>query len=195
MEPNITVIVPTFGRTTLTTVVRDIVGQMHPGDQFIVAGDGPAPSAEARVAECDGLVEYVGSPERAGDYGCTPFDKAMPLARGHAIWFIGDDDRYPPGSLDAIRKAVAQQPDVVHVFSMMCIGRKLSRSLEVRYISGQQMVVPNRPDLPQWKHFPSGHVQVSDFHWIHRVINLVGRYQFHDEIICILERQNSGADL
>lgn len=195
MAPKLTIIVPTFGRSTLRSVVRDIVLQMKPGDQFIVTADGPVPSARALVDECEGVVEYVEGPERVGDYGCTPNDRAMKLATGDAIWFLGDDDHYPPGALAAIRAAVAKHPDVVHVFSMMHSGNRLGHSIEECRVSSQQVVVPNRPDLPLWKLFPPGAELTSDWHWIKRAIDLVGRYMFHNDVICILDQQHFGADL
>jgi hypothetical protein len=195
MAPNLTMIVSTFGRSTLRSVIRDIITQMKPGDQFIVSADGPCPTAKALVDECEGLVEYVDSTERSGDFGCTPNDRGMQHARGHAIWFLGDDDHYPPGSLNAIRAAVEKAPDVVHVFSMLHTGRKLGRSIALWQVSGQQIVVPNRPDLPLWKLFPPGHVNISDWHWIDRVITQIGRYMYHDYVVCVLSKQNYGAAL
>lgn len=194
MEPKLTIIVPTFGRSTLWRVIADIKEQVQPGDQMIVAWDGPAPAGMEDALKDFG-VELTTLPERVGDFGCTPNDRATKKARGHAIWYLGDDDHYPPGSLDTVRAAVAKQPDVVHIFSMMHTGRKLGRSVKMCEVSSQQAVVPNRPDLPLWRDYPIGGVMVSDFHWIDRCIGLVGRYQFHDEVICIMEQQHYGADL
>lgn len=84
---------------------------------------------------------------------------------------------------------------MVHVFSMIHTGIKLGRSIAPARISGQQLVVPNRPDLPLWKLFPPREVNLSDWHWADKVIKLVGRYRYHDEVICILTKQNGGADL
>jgi hypothetical protein len=195
MAPSLTIICPTFGRTTLASTVRDIVAQMEPGDQFIVTADGPCPAVKAFVEECEGVLQYVDGPVRVGDYGCTPCDRGVKLARGSAIWFVGDDDRYPPGALTAIRNAVARQPDVVHIFSMMHTGRLLRGSIEPCQVSGQQAVVPNRSDLPSMTLYPPNSVQVSDWFWIRNTIAVVGRHMFHDDIVCILEKQNFGAAL
>jgi hypothetical protein len=176
-------------------VIRDIVMQMKPGDQFIVTTDGKVEGIHELLSQFDGFVELVEGEVRVGDFGCTPNDRATRLATGDAIWYIGDDDRYPPSALDDIRKAVQRQPSVVHIFSMMHQGRLLRGNLHEGAVSSQQAVVPNRKDLPLWTGYPPGRVLVSDYHWINNVVEHVGRYVFHDAIITVLEQQHYGAAL
>jgi glycosyltransferase involved in cell wall biosynthesis len=188
---SITIIVPTFGRSTLGRVLGQIKEQMQPQDQLIVAWDGPS-SEETRSAIQELGVELVTLPERVGDFGCTPNDEATKHARGDFIWYLGDDDHYPPTSLDLIRLLCPADPNAVHVFSMMHTGRKLGTSIEACNVSSQQIVVPNRSDMPKWRDFPPGQELLSDWHWIDRCIRYVGRYVYHDEVIAILDHQNFG---
>jgi len=158
---------------------------------MIVAWDGVPPPYTRASVERTG-VELVTLPERVGDYGCTPNDEATKHATGDYIWYIGDDDRYPPTSLDLIRLLVQEDPEAVHVFSMLHTGRVLGQRVEACAVSSQQIVVPRRDDMPKWKDFPPGQELLSDWHWIDRCVKHVGRYRTHDDIICILDHQNFG---
>jgi glycosyl transferase family 2 len=189
---SITIIVPTFGRSTLSRVIRQIKEQMQPQDQFIVAWDGQPIMGGTREAIEGAGVELVTLPERVGDYGCSPNDAATEQATGDFIWYLGDDDEYPPTSLDLIRLLCPAEPNAVHVFSMMHTGRKLGTSVEACTVSSQQIVVPRMKDMPKWKDFPPGQELLSDWHWIDRCIRHVGRYVYHDEVIAILDHQNYG---
>jgi len=48
---------------------------------------------------------------------------------------------------------------------------------------------------PQWRNHPAGQVLLSDFYWITAMADRVGEVVFHDFVVCVLERQNFGADL
>jgi len=191
----ITVIVPTFGRSTLKGVIDSIVPQMEPQDQFIVSWDGQVPEKYQWVLNTP-KVEVTQLPEKVGDYGCTPNDNAAAQARGDFIWFIGDDDFYMDNALSLIREKAAHNPQSVQVFMLLYQNnRVLHDSIGICRISAQQVVVPNTPNLPKWADYPPGTVQTSDWSWIDRTIKMVGKYVFHDYITCHLREHNKGAEL
>ena len=190
----LSLICPTIGRGTLSQLVDSVRSQMHPGDEFIIVGDGPQPGINAAGLNAMPGVRYVETPTRTGDFGCTPCDYGIEIATGDLVFFIGDDDVCPEGAFDAIHKGVESDPDVPHIFSMMHTGRKLGNSINCCYVSGQQIVVPrDMSKMPRMADCDPGQIAVSDWVFIdkvHRAWNM--RTLFHQEIIAILYNQNNG---
>lgn len=194
MIPTITCISPTFGRTTIADLATAIVPQLKTGDEFILVGDGPVPLAE-EVARMVPGVTYMHTPERKGDYGCTPWDYAIERANGDYIWFMGDDDLPTEHAFEIIRGKLSQDPlkNSMHVFAMLHTGRILKRTIAMCQVSNQQVVVPRHlAQQTKYAECPQKDILISDWVWIDKVANKVDDIFYHDEIICVLMKQNFG---
>jgi len=115
------------------------------------------------------------------------------MANGDHVFFIGDDDRIPPGALDSIRAGVSKAPDMPHLFAMQHTGRVLANSLVCGEVSGQQIVVPrDMAKMPKMTAFNPGELAVSDWRFIQNVEKAWGKIVMHDDLIAILPRMNQG---
>lgn len=196
-EPSLTLICPTIGRTTIGRTIESVIPQLGPRDEFIIVLDGPAPPAVASlIIETAAVIPQVTARQlsrRVGDFGCTPCDVGIRLASGDAVFFIGDDDYLAPDAFENVRRAVAAEPGMPHVFAMMHTGRKLSGTTEVCQVSGQQIVVPrDMGKMPEMASCPEEALGYSDAVFIEKVRGAWGGVVFHDEVIATLPRQNSG---
>ncbi len=192
VRPTITCISPTFGRTTIADLAAAIVPQLKEGDQFILVGDGPVPLAE-EVARLVPGVTYMHTPEKKGDYGCTPWDYAIERATGDFIWFMGDDDLPTGHAFEIIRKGVQENLTLPHIFAMLHTGRILKRTHAVCNVSNQQFVVPrDMTKMPRYTACPAKDILTSDWFFIDQCVRAWGDVVYHDEIICVLEKQNFG---
>ena len=190
----LTLITPTFGRSTIGQLIAEVVPQLKSGDEFILVGDGPVPLAR-EAARLVPAVTYMETPERTGDYGATPIDYAIERAKGDFIFFVGDDDLPTPHAFEIIRAAVKAKPNLPHVFSMLHSGKVLRGSVAVCRVSGQQIVIPrDTAKMPKYAGYAKKDEPVSDWVFIDRVVKAWGSVVFHDEIICELQRQNFGRD-
>jgi len=191
----LTLITPTFGRSTLADLVQEVVPQLKKGDEFIVVGDGPVPLAREMARMVPG-VTYMETPEHTGDYGATPIDYAIERAQGDFVWFIGDDDLPTGHAFEIVRKGVCRNLTLPHIFAMLHTGRILSGSAKVCQVSGQQIVIPrNMKKMPKYAGYPKKDEAISDWVFIDRVLRAFGGVVFHKEIIAVLERQNCGRDM
>lgn len=196
MPYKLTLICPTISRSTVPDLIAAVVPQLRDGDEFILIGDGPQPFAR----ECASMVPqvtYMETPEHTGDFGATPIDYAIERAKGDFVFFIGDDDLPTSYAFDIIRKGVIPHPEVPHIFGMLHTGMVLRGSTEVCRVSGQQIVVPrDMTRMPKYAGFDKNQTSVSDWVFIDRVLDAWDRrIVFHDEIICVLPKQNCGAML
>ena len=206
MEPTITLICPTIGRSSLSGLVESVAGEMKAGDQFIIASDGPFITPPlfnldlvawpAASSTWDRGIRITESAERKGDFGCTPIMEALRsgMVMGDVVGFIGDDDLLPIGAFEKIRTGVMKHPGVPIIFSMLHQGRLLSNSLEHAQVSGQQLVVPyDMTRMPDMADCPPHLMHSSDWVFIKKVHEAWGcQTAFEDAIICTLPRQNHG---
>jgi len=192
VRPTITLITPTFGRTTIVDLATAVVPQLKSGDEFIIVGDGPVPLAEEVARLIPGVV-YMHTPSKMGDYGCTPWDFAIERAKGDFLWFIGDDDLPIEYAFEIIRKGVQKNLMLPHIFAMLHTGRILKRSHAACHVSNQQFVVPrDMTKMPKYTDCPQKDILISDWFFIDQCVRLWGDVVYHDEIICVLEKQNFG---
>lgn len=188
----LTLITPTFGRTTLAALIEVVVPQLKKGDEFIVVGDGPAPMAR-EMARMVPEVTYMETPMHMGDYGATPIDYAIERAGGDFVWFIGDDDLPSQYAYEIVREGVKSALTLPHIFSMLHSGMILRGRAEMCRVSGQQIVIPrDMMKMPKYAGYEKKDELVSDWVFIDRVIKAFGSPVFHDEIIAVLARQNFG---
>jgi hypothetical protein len=200
----LTLICPTIDRTSLKLVLDRVQPQLRRGDEFIVVGDGPCPRARAW---CKGRtrVRYIELPSRVGDYGCTPCDVAMKEAKGDYIFLTGDDDMPTEDAFKKVREGVKDDDPkrpALHIFAMWHGGVNngqgaiLGGSLNVGFVSGQQIVFHNNPDMivrmAAFDEFAGD--RYSDWDFIMRMVDKYGpaRGVFHHEVINCLTSQNLG---
>ena len=199
MPTSLSLIIPTIRRSTLTRVVQDALEQMQKGDELIIVVDPVNDNEVVWETTLDalrgpgvGIWTYKLS-QPAGDFGCTACDTGIDKALGDYVFFIGDDDRIPPGALDAIREGVKKAPDMPHLFAMRHTGRILSNSLVCGEVSGQQIVVPrDMAKMPKMTAFHPGELMVSDWRFIQNVEKAWGKIVMHDSLIAVLPRMNQG---
>jgi hypothetical protein len=161
---------------------------MLPGDEVIVVGDGPQPEARVISRQFTQVI-YLETPEKIGDYGCTPCDLGIAQATGDAVFFIGDDDVCTKGAFDVIRRAVAADPDKPHAFGRRHGTRDFKPYLAISNISGQQIVVPrDMTKMPRMADVPMGEWNISDWSFIQRVHANWGQTTvLHNDVIAVLQ--------
>lgn len=186
MAARLSIIVPTADGEGLDTLFDSLEWQLQVGDEVLVIRDTLdtvpfIPSFKwARVIDYDAghhcwghcQINYALSSEWPG---------------GDYLIFIDDDDCFPPGALDAIRRAIAAQPGprpLMFRFWSERHGRYLPPRHEVREsaISGHCMVVPNIPEkLGRWTCRYAG-----DYDWIVSTLALwaQGPAWYDDVIAC-----------
>jgi|SRR6185369_10128733 len=200
MPTSLSLIIPTIGRSSLKLVVNDALAQMRGGDSIVVVWD---PINRNQVPDLGDTANQwrdrgVGIwfhqlADPAHDYGCTACDYGIGMANGDYVFFIGDDDRIPPGAFDTIRAGVSKAPDMPHLFAMQHTGRILANSLVCGEVSGQQIVVPrDMAKMPKMTAFNPGELAVSDWRFIQNVEKAWGKIVMHDGLIAILPRMNQG---
>lgn len=162
MTPTFSIIVPTSGRPTLQRTLASLAPQIEHGDELIVTRRDDAP------------------------WGHAARDEAMKRAAGSHLWFMDDDDAAAEGALAAIREAVAQKPDAVHIFRMRGPRRVYNSEPEVRvgHVGTPMIVVPNEPGkLGRW----DGHGYEGDGHFAVETVALRGNEPvFHDTIVALI---------
>ena len=193
-KPTITVITPTFGRSTILDCIANVVPQLREGDEYIIVGDGPVKLGE--LIRSFPQVRYMETPVHAGDFGCTPWDYGIERAEGDYIMFLGDDNLLSLNALELVRAGVQQRrPELPHLFAMMHTGKVLADSRACGRVDNQQFVIPNVEGLPRMKDCPPEDILISDWHFIDRTIKHFGGVVYHPDIIAILKQQNFGAML
>ena len=168
MAARLSIIVPTHDGEGLDTLFASLDGQLRPHDQVLVIGDtcdGELPEVERQVVQA-GHTFYA---HNAGHhcYGHCQINAGLAHATGDYLLFIDDDDCYPAGALDTVRRAIAAQVaprPLIFQFWSRRHGRTLPPSHQIREsaIGGHAIVVPNIPDkLGRW-----GERYAGDYDWI-----------------------------
>ena len=165
MAARLSIIVPTHDGEGLDTLFASVEDQLQSGDEVLVVVDAfeygaiVLPSLNnRRVLEFD-----------AGHhcYGHCQINYGIERAHGDYLVFIDDDDCFPDGALDSIRRAIAEQ-DSPRPLMFKFWSRRHSRTLPPGHyvqesaIGGHAMVVPNIPEkLGTW-----GERYAGDFDFI-----------------------------
>lgn len=164
MLPSLTVITPTVGRPSLERTLDSLVGQLHAGDEWLVVGDGPQPTAREAVervqSRTTATVRYL-EHGPTGRWGNAQRQHAMSMAGGDYLWFVDDDDMAAAGAVQAIRQAIAEHPGHGFMFRMdttsladSTVGLvlwKVAGDLRWRGVGGPMFVAPNDPQrLGRW---------------------------------------------
>jgi glycosyltransferase involved in cell wall biosynthesis len=185
MAARLSIIVPTHDGDGLDVLFQSLEEQLQPGDEVLIVRDTfegglvPIPDiAGLRVIDHD-----------AGHHcwGHCQINEGMRYATGDYLVFIDDDDCFPDGALDAIRRAAAEQlapRPLMFRFWSRRHGMYLPPRHEVREsaIGGHCMVTPNIPErLGTWTCRYAG-----DFDWIVSTLALWpdGPAWYDDVIAC-----------
>lgn len=145
---NLSVIMPTIGRSTLKAAIGSVLPELTDKDELIVIADGP--STVARIACEKAGARYMEIDSPVKDLGATPRDKAIETAKGDYLVFVDDDDLMLQGAVNAIKVAIdPEEPPSLHIFGWAHNPKKIGPH---GFKSGQQLVVP-RIGCPKWKDF------------------------------------------
>lgn len=166
MAARLSIIVPTADGEGLENLFASAADQLAPGDEVLIVGDthdGPLDAVQVFVREYahrffvnNILYRYIGYDADHHCWGHCQINEGMRHATGDYLVFIDDDDCFPDGALDAIRRAITEQPSprpLMFQFYSRRHGRTLPSRHEAREsaIGGHCMVVPNIPEkLGQW---------------------------------------------
>lgn len=184
----ISIIIPTIGRASLEKAIMSYIGQVEPGDEIIVVGDGPQLVAEEIVShihmdmppETELLYMEI---EPTHHFGAEQIDEGISLAKGDIIVLCGDDDCGSHDALAIIRAAVKEHPYCVHLFRYKAPDHESGLG---SISSGQQVAVP---------YYLAGSVPyaddvggANDVTWMNKVIEASEREPIaHEEIISIID--------
>lgn len=170
--PNLTVIIPTVGRNTLTRTLDSIVGQrLQEDDQVLVCGDdNPTASKEMDLplGAWEHIVTGLGPQFKfhrldagEGTWGNAQRNAMIPLATSEWVLFQDDDDIFMPCAFDTIRMMATVQEkhgsntEKVPMYfryegpSGVLFWRKAGDILR-NEIGGHSIVAPNGPRLAAW---------------------------------------------
>ena len=110
--PTIGVYIPTAGRDSLRRTLHSISQQrLIPGDEVLVIGDGPVPSAEALCKEFGEPFRYLEGPHTS-DWGHSQANMALHNGHMSADLLVAqdDDDIFLPRAFEAIRAVGTKNP-------------------------------------------------------------------------------------
>jgi hypothetical protein len=172
----ISVIIATTGRRTLGRAIRS----SRWADEIVVVFDAAEP-----LSHPDGCVVLAEGPTR--NYGSAQKLRGMREASGTHLAFMDDDDAYTRVAGEAIRRAVTERPDAVHVFCMENRGKVYSGPVESGKIGTPMFVVPREP-VGTW----TGRYG-EDIDFITETMRLRGDEPvFHPEIIAVIRPRTVG---
>jgi glycosyltransferase involved in cell wall biosynthesis len=154
MAARLSIIVPTHDGEGLETLFASLEWQLQPGDEVLIVRD----TFEGGLVPIPALPGVRVIDHDAGHHcwGHCQINEGMRHATGNYLVFIDDDDCFPNGALDAIRRATAAQPSprpLMFRFWSRRHGVYLPTRHEVREsaIGGHSIVVPNVPErLGAW---------------------------------------------
>src|SRR5262245_6575165 len=155
----LSIIVPTHDGDGLEALFESMIAQLAPDDEVLIVGD----TRDGELGDVQRAVRAAGFRYLAHNSGhhcwghCQINAGIREAAIGNYLVFIDDDDCFPDGALDTIRRAAAEQPTprpLMFKFWSERHGRTLPPRHEVREsaIGGHCMVTPNIPDrLGRWE--------------------------------------------
>lgn len=120
-EVTLTVVVPTIGRPSLAKTLRSLAGQdWESGDAILLVGDGVVPAARELWDQFRLPGEYRDTGRTLGHWGhgVRNWVAESGLVRTSHQLALDDDDVYVPGAIRTARAALAEHPDVPHIFRM-----------------------------------------------------------------------------
>lgn len=185
MPAKLSIIVPTHDGDGLDTLFASVVDQLYHDDEVLVIGD--AYEGDPGMPPPLTAMRYLAIDTGHHCWGHCQINYGITQARGDYLIFIDDDDCFPDGALDAIRRAIAEQEQprpLMFKFYSRRHGRTLppGHYVQESAIGGHAMVVPNIPEkLGKW-----GERYAGDFDWIQSTLALWpdGPAWYDDVIAC-----------
>jgi glycosyltransferase involved in cell wall biosynthesis len=193
-EPTISVVVATKGRPTLRSTIESIKTQpLLPGDEVLIAVDGPFPQAIDMAKEAGPSFRWIQSEKNIGYWGHgirnwvfdhqeTEEDARL---RGDLIAAIDDDNILTPWAFNAIRTAAIKNPGKPLLFRIVTIPGIIIWDKPVvafNNVDTSSLVCPNVPEK-------IGRFRLSfggDYYFISSTVeNFGGVVSFQEEIICV----------
>lgn len=186
-RPTISLIIPTVSRPTLARTLASVRRQdWWPGDEVIIVGDGPQAAARP-LWEQFGLPGYYCEVRRTDppDWGHTPRNRVMPLAKGQYLMALDDDDEMATDAIKVVRAALERNPGRPHLFRMhQChTGAVVWADREIREgnVGTPMLVCPNDPEM--YGQYTSRYGGDFDF-----ILSTCSRYAagpvWHEAVIC-----------
>ena len=187
----LTVMLATVGRPTMLRTLRSLENQeWQAGDEVVVVTDANH-SDVAKILTESGFYKTLplrhiaikDGPHK--DWGHTPRNRTMHLAKGDFLCHFDDDDVALPNMVRDMR-AVLGEP-AVHMFRMIAHrNRRLVWTtpglIKRRHVSTQNIVHPNAPaTFGRWGSFYGGDSQFI----IQTAAHYPGRILFHDVVTCV----------
>jgi predicted O-methyltransferase YrrM len=173
------IIIPTCGRERLLKTLESIVGAgVNQGDEVIVVGDGPQPTASAIVKDfyprCPAPIRYLET-EVSRAMGALQRNMGMRLAQNSHLIFIDDDDEYVPDAFFKMRIAAEENPGKIIFFRIMEKRPKIkwdtiwqTRRVAHGNVGTQTLVLPNvRDRFGTWPNRRG-----SDYEFIRQTVDL-----------------------
>lgn len=177
----LSVITPTVARPSLRETLASVAGQLLPGDEHLVIGDGPRPVARQMCAAFG--ASYHDGPATQS-YGTAQRDFAIGIAAGDWLLFCDDDDLLAPGALATVRAAIDEQPSTPLVFRMRTYHAGILWRWQVvahGNVGTPMIVTPRYDDLPAWHDGEDAYT--ADFRFIKRVTDAHG-VAWRENVIC-----------
>lgn len=128
-KPRCSVIIATYNRSAvLAYAVRSVLAQTMADFELLVIGDGCSDDSEEVVASfADARVSWLNLPANTG-HQSGPNNAGLRLATSPFVAYLGHDDLWLPGHLDAILPALEDGAAFVHTSVVICSpGRPLWR--------------------------------------------------------------------
>jgi glycosyltransferase involved in cell wall biosynthesis len=140
MPIDFSVVIPTFRRCReLMEAITSALGQAGVTLEILVVDDCPEGSAQEAVEGLqDARVTYLRNPTPTGGVPSVVRNLAWPIAKGHFIHFLDDDDIVPEGHYAAVKEAFLSHPGVGLVFGKIepfGIGPEQQLQHERRYFA------------------------------------------------------------
>ena len=140
MPIDFSVVIPTFRRSReLMEAITSALGQAGVTLEILVVDDCPEGSAQQAVEGLqDARVTYLRNPTPTGGVPSVVRNLAWPIAKGHFIHFLDDDDIVPEGHYAAVKGAFESHTGVGLVFGKIepfGIGPEQQLQHERRYFA------------------------------------------------------------
>lgn len=127
--PRCTVIIATYNRcSVLAYAIRSVLAQTMGDFELLVIGDGCVDDSKQVVASfADARISWLNLPSNTG-HQSGPNNTGLRLATSRFVAYLGHDDLWLPGHLDAVMPALESGAAFVHTSVAICSpGRPLSR--------------------------------------------------------------------
>ncbi|MDP9091571.1 MAG: glycosyltransferase [Actinomycetota bacterium] len=112
--PRISFLVPTFnGGAYLTPAIESIADQLIPGDEVLVQDGASTDGSITRLCELFADAPWLKVVSEPDEGQSDALDKALRRAVNNYVMGLNADDIVYPGALEAVRRGLSNQPDIL----------------------------------------------------------------------------------